>query len=172
MPPATQETVDQTVIAPSASLCPLGQIMPIVIVSAEKCPLCDEVYDNKIRIPHILYCKHSLCHVCLSTLCKPDDTLVNCPFCKVDAKLYAMGSLDETILIESTVFSQRNEDYTTENSIHELIEETPKFELCKDQHGSATSFYCEQVRVFLQYCGRIVFRYFFHYSHYLRRCGH
>ena len=110
------------------------------IVITGKCLLCDELYNNGTRLPCVLYCKHSLCHVCLSKICKPDGELVNCPFCKVDSKLYAKGSLDG-ILVESAVFARTGKKEETE-------QEERQCRLCDVQH--VATFYCLQ-------CEEVVF---------------
>ena len=101
---------------------------------ADKCLLCDELYNSGSRIAQVLYCKHSLCFGCLSKLCNPDAKVVNCPFCKIDSKLYGKGSLDG-IIVESAVFAR------TENKEKKQQEEK-QCEFCEDRH--VAPFYCLQ----------------------------
>ena len=129
-------------------------------VIADKCLLCDELYNNINRIAHVLYCKHSLCLVCLWKLCNADAKLINCPFCKVDSKLYAKGTLDG-ILVESSIFTRTEKKEKTKK-------EEKQCEFCEDQH--VASFYCLQceqvVFLFILYCDiLLIFKYVFTYMY-------
>ena len=114
-------------------------------VIADKCLLWDELYNNGNRLPRVLYCKHPLCLVCLTKLCNPAAKVVNCPFCKLDSKLYATGSLDG-ILVESDIFARIEKKEETK-------QEEKQCDFCEDQH--VAPFYCLQ-------CEQVVFLFIFY----------
>ncbi|XP_029286064.1 E3 ubiquitin-protein ligase RNF186 [Cottoperca gobio] len=97
----------------------------MVLCEDGECSVCLLPYSRMDRIPRVLHCRHTFCHLCLETMSQARSGLltVGCPLCRRVTCVGRGLSLQEALWVNSRLWEQIPEDVDAEAGEEEEEEE-------------------------------------------------